>query len=203
MMFAILNSSTSTLIIDKSRFIAVTFHVRNGEEVKRCLSAIKKEYPKARHYCYAYIIGAEEKGFDDGEPARTAGRPLLELLKRGQFDQTLIVVIRYFGGTLLGASRLLRAYVAVANEALSGAEKHEIVHLFSYALELAYSDYEYLLSEAKKRSYILENSVFSDTIMIKLLAREPADDFLQQTLHGRGKITPLEMERRYLKETST
>ncbi|MDY0345676.1 MAG: YigZ family protein [Bacilli bacterium] len=202
-MQTILTSSQSTLIIDKSRFIGVTFHVQSSEEVEACLKEIRKQFPKAKHYCYAYVIGQDEKGFDDGEPSKTAGRPLLELLKRGEFDETLIIVVRYFGGTLLGASRLLRTYVSVANATLNATEKHEIVYLNAYQLELAYSDYDYFLNEAKKHSYILENAVFSDTIMIKLLSRENAVDILEQILKGREQITFLEPEKRYIKETST
>ncbi len=199
-MRTILSSFSSSLIVDKSRFIGVTFHVEKSLEVEPLLKAVRKEYPKAKHYCYAYVIGQEEKGFDDGEPSKTAGRPLLELLKHGEYDETMIVVVRYFGGTLLGASRLLRSYVNVANSTLNSAEKYRIVNLFSYQLEIAYSAYEALLNEAKKRSYILENAVFSDTIMIKLLSETKADDFLQQFLHGKGKISILVPEKRYMKE---
>lgn len=199
-MRTILDSYSSSLIIDKSRFIGVTFHVQNAFEVEAFLKAVRKQYPKAKHYCYAYVIGQEEKGFDDGEPSKTAGRPLLELLKRGGYDETLIVVIRYFGGTLLGASRLLRTYVNIANATLSSAEKYRIAKLFAYRLNISYSDYEPLLNEAKKRSYILENAIFSDTIKIKLLSEENAEEFLRQFLQGNGKIDLLVPEKRYLKE---
>ncbi len=199
-MRTILSSFSSSLIVDKSRFIGVTFHVEKSLEVEPLLKAVRKEYPKAKHYCYAYVIGQEEKGFDDGEPSKTAGRPLLELLKRGEYDETLIVVVRYFGGTLLGASRLLRTYVNVANATLNAAEKHRIADLFAYQLEIAYSGYESLLNEAKKRSYILENAVFSDTIKIKLLSETKADEFLHQFLQGRDKISLLVSEKRYIKE---
>lgn len=199
-MRTILDSYSSSLIIDKSRFISVTFHVQNAFEVEAFLKAVRKQYPKAKHYCYAYVIGQEEKGFDDGEPSKTAGRPLLELLKRGGYDETLIVVIRYFGGTLLGASRLLRTYVNIANATLSSAEKYRIAKLFAYRLNISYSDYEPLLNEAKKRSYILENAIFSDTIKIKLLSEENAEEFLRQFLQGNGKIDLLVPEKRYLKE---
>ncbi|MFA5421191.1 MAG: YigZ family protein [Bacilli bacterium] len=199
-MRTILVSSKATLIVDKSRFIGVTFHVQNTAEVEECLKLIRREYPKAKHYCYAYVIGAEEKGFDDGEPPKTAGRPLLELLRRGEYDELLIIVVRYFGGTLLGAPRLLRTYVNVANAALCGGERHEVAYLHTYALHLQYSDYEYLLAEAKKRSYILESAAFRDTINVKLLAKEKADATVQQMLHGRGQIEDLGLEKRYLKE---
>jgi len=201
-MRTILTTHKDTLIVDKSRFIALTFPIHDAKDVENILKVVRKDYPKAKHYCYAYIIGREEKGFDDGEPARTAGRPLLDLLKKGDFDETMIVVVRYFGGTLLGASRLLRTYVSVANEALIKAAKHEIAYLYAYQLRIDYSEYEYLQSEAKKRSYILEKPLFSDTIDIKLLAREKADDNLKELLRGRGEITYLGQEKHYIEETS-
>jgi len=201
-MQTILTSNQSTLIVDKSRFIGVTFHVETTHDVNECLAHVRKIFPKAKHYCYAYVIGHDEKGFDDGEPSKTAGRPLLELLKRGAYDETLIVVVRYFGGTLLGASRLLRTYVSIANATLNAAEKHQIVYMHTYQLEVSYSDYEYLQNEAKKHSFILENVTFSDTIGIKLLAQRKADEILLQILQGRGIIKPLNLEKRYLKENS-
>lgn len=201
-MRTILTTNEATLIVNKSRFIALTFHIQDVKEVDEILKMVRKDYPKAKHYCYAYVIGREEKGFDDGEPARTAGRPLLDLLKKGDFDQTMVVVVRYFGGTLLGASRLLRTYVSVAHEVLIKATKHEIAYLYAYQLCIDYSEYEYLQSEAKKRSYILEKPLFSDTIDIKLLAREKADDNLKELLHGRGEIIYLGQEKHYIEETS-
>ena len=198
-MQTILVSNQTTLVVDKSRFIGVTFHVQSPREVEECLQVVRKTYPKARHYCYAYIIGADEKGFDDGEPSKTAGRPLLELLKHGSYDETLIVVVRYFGGILLGASRLLRTYVNAANATLSAAEKHQIVTMYAYQLTLSYRDYEFLVNEAKKHSFILENVTFGDTIGIKLLAIEKAEARLNQFFQGRAEIIPLLTEKRYLR----
>lgn len=201
-MQTILFSSTATLLVDKSRFIGVTFHIENADEIEKCLKDIRHQYPKAKHYCYAYVLGQNEKGYDDGEPSKTAGRPLLELLKRGEYDETLLVVVRYFGGTLLGASRLLRTYVTVASETLSKGEKSQIVSMFTYRVRIAYSGYDSLLSEAKKHSYILENATFSDTIDIKLLSVEKADENLKAIFHDIIEITALLPEKRYIKETT-
>ncbi|NCA97428.1 MAG: YigZ family protein [Bacteroidia bacterium] len=201
-MQTILVSSTATLFVDKSRFIGVTFHIENADDIEKCLKDIRLQYPKAKHYCYAYVLGQNEKGYDDGEPSKTAGRPLLELLKRGEYDETLLVVVRYFGGALLGASRLLRTYVAVASETLSKGEKSQIVSMFTYRVRIAYSGYDFLLSEAKKHSYILENATFSDTIDIKLLSVEKADENLKAIFHDIIEITALLPEKRYIKETT-
>ncbi|NCA97716.1 MAG: YigZ family protein [Bacteroidia bacterium] len=199
-MRTILVSNTATLLVDKSRFIGVTFHIESAADIEKYLKDVRHQYPKAKHYCYAYILGQNEKGHDDGEPSKTAGRPLLELLKRGEYDETLLVVVRYFGGTLLGASRLLRTYVAVANETLTKSDKSRIVMMFAYHVRVAYSDYDRLLNEAKKHSYILENAAFSDTIDVMLLASEKADENLQEIFHDIIEITALLPEKRYIKE---
>lgn len=200
-MRTILSSSTSTLLVDKSRFIGVTFHIESEDDIDRCLKSIRKQYAKAKHYCYAYVLHQTEKGFDDGEPSKTAGRPLLELLKRGEYDETLIIVVRYFGGTLLGASRLLRTYLNVATETLKRGEKSLIAIMNAYQIQVSYADYDQLLSEAKKHSYILENIVFSDRIDIKLLSTLKADENLRQVFRDKILIATLPAEKRYIKET--
>ena len=94
-----------------SKFIAIVFPLDDVQGFKDKLDNIKKEYKKAKHYCYAYKVGTKSKSSDDGEPSGTAGRPLLELLHKRELNNIALVVVRYFGGTKLGASRLLRTYV--------------------------------------------------------------------------------------------
>jgi len=199
-MRTILASASSTLLVDKSRFIGVTFHVADREEVITCLKAVRKMHPKAKHYCYAYIMGSSEKGFDDGEPAKVAGRPLLELLKRGHYDEILLVVVRYFGGIKLGAPRLLRTYVAVGDDTLAKGAKCEIALMNGYEIDLAYADYERLQSEAKKHAFVLENAHFGDSISIRLFSAERAESTLDEILQGRGSITSLPVQKRYIEE---
>lgn len=94
-----------------SKFIAILFPLNDDSLFKGILNDIKKEFNKARHYVYAYRIGQKSKSNDDSEPKGTAGRPLLELLHKKDMNNCAIVVVRYFGGTKLGAGRLLRTYV--------------------------------------------------------------------------------------------
>ena len=95
----------------KSKFIAILFPIDDPDLFKKELAKIQNEHSKARHVVYAYRIGQKTKSCDDREPKGTAGRPLLELLMKKDLDKTALVVVRYFGGTLLGAGRLLRTYV--------------------------------------------------------------------------------------------
>lgn len=95
----------------KSKFIAILFPIDDPENFKKELNKISKENSKARHIVYAYRIDNKTKSCDDREPKGTAGRPLLELLLKKDLNKAALVVVRYFGGTLLGAGRLLRTYV--------------------------------------------------------------------------------------------
>ncbi len=108
----------SLVEIKKSKFIGLYYEVNSVEEVNTILNDLKKEHKKARHMPYAYKIGSIAKKTDDKEPSNTAGLPIYNLIERKNLDNCLIVVIRYFGGTKLGAGNLLRAYVDAANKAI-------------------------------------------------------------------------------------
>ena len=95
----------------KSKFIAILLPINDENEFKDILKDIRKEHRKARHVVYAYRLGQSYKSNDDGEPKGTAGRPLLELLLKKELNNCALFVVRYFGGTKLGAGRLLRTYV--------------------------------------------------------------------------------------------
>ena len=97
--------------VEKSKFIGLLYPLQKEEEFKEILKSLQKEHKKARHIVYAYRIDGKTKSCDDREPKGTAGRPLLELLLKKDLNKTALVVVRYFGGTLLGAGRLLRTYV--------------------------------------------------------------------------------------------
>ncbi len=122
----VISSTSEEISVLSSRFISLVYPLSSASEVKDILSSLKKEYKKATHYVYAYRVGETSKSNDDGEPSGTAGRPILELLYKKEITNTLVVVIRYFGGSKLGASRLLRTYVSSANEALNKAEYREV-----------------------------------------------------------------------------
>ena len=110
----------------KSKFTAFVFPVSNVDDFKTRLEQIRKANPKAKHVVYAYRIGMNSKSTDDREPKGTAGRPLLELLMKKNLNNTGIIVVRYYGGTQLGAGRLLRTYVSSAVEAINKAELVEL-----------------------------------------------------------------------------
>ncbi len=109
----------------KSRFLAVAAHVESEEEALAFIEKIKKKHYDSRHNCYAYIIGEKgelERASDDGEPQKTAGQPILSVLRGADLKNVCCVVTRYFGGTLLGTGGLVRAYTDSARLAVENAE---------------------------------------------------------------------------------
>ncbi len=124
-----------------SKFLAFAFPVRNEEEIKVHLEALRKQYYDARHHCYAYIIGLKNQAFranDDGEPNHSAGDPILGQIRSKSLTNCLIVVVRYFGGTKLGVGGLITAYKTAAEEALSKAEILTIYSKTKFRLKFGY-----------------------------------------------------------------
>ena len=121
-----ITSSSQGIYKDKgSRFISIAIPVSDQEEIKPIIDKIKKEHHEARHHCYAYMIGHERLAWrvnDDGEPSGTAGRPILGQINSYGLTNIIIVVSRYFGGTLLGVSGLINAYRSAAASAIENAE---------------------------------------------------------------------------------
>jgi uncharacterized YigZ family protein len=125
-----------------SRFLAFAFPVKNIEEVKAHHKALKAAHPKAVHHCLAFRLGHDGTQFrasDDGEPSGSAGRPMLGAIDRAGLTNVMVVVVRYFGGTLLGVPGLIHAYGSVADEALkAGAIVTQWV-TDTYAVECGYA----------------------------------------------------------------
>ncbi len=194
-MFTILERNEESFTINRSEFIAIILHVDSVELVKQYLEEIRKEYPKAKHYCYAYVIGDKQKGFDDGEPSKTAGKPLLELLKKKELDEVLLVVVRYFGGVLLGASRLLGAYLEAGTRVLTTSDFVSISSKYIYKANLSYKDFESLKRISKLQDISFENILYGDRISVDILmdegkAKQIVDEFphIEMELYGKKKV---------------
>ena len=123
-----------------SKFLGFTFHVTNEEEIKVAQEQLRKDYHDARHHCYAYVLGVDRKNYranDDGEPSHSAGDPILGQLNSNELTNTLVIVIRYFGGTKLGVSGLINAYRTAAELAIQNSRI--ITEVVKKQLELSYS----------------------------------------------------------------
>ena len=108
-----------TIIVKKSKFIALLYEVNNEDDIKNILNDLKKEHSKARHLPYAYVLGNTAKKTDDKEPHNTAGIQIYNELIRNNLNSNLLVVVRYYGGTKLGAGNLLRTYHSAAKECIN------------------------------------------------------------------------------------
>jgi uncharacterized YigZ family protein len=136
------SSSEGTYKEKGSRFLAFAFPVVNQEEIKPIIERIRKEYHDASHHCFAYMIGRERLIWrinDDGEPSGSAGRPILGQINSFGLTNILIVVSRYFGGTLLGVSGLINAYKTAAAEAIKNAEIIDRTLHEYYEIEFTYA----------------------------------------------------------------
>ena len=163
---------TGEIVEKKSRFIAEVFPVSNEEEAFAHLEEIRKKHWDARHHCWAYVIGrnpAAERMSDDGEPAGTAGKPILEVLRGKKLTDVFVVVTRYFGGTLLGTGGLVRAYTEAAKQAL--AENVIMMGITGYRLKIE-TDYtglgkiQYLLGQ---RGLTILDSVYTEKVDLTVL----------------------------------
>lgn len=179
-----------------SKFLAYSFPVSSKDDIKEKLKSLKELHPKAVHHCYAWrlgIDGSQYRANDDGEPSGSAGRPILGQIDSARVTNVLVVVVRYFGGTLLGVPGLINAYKLVTAEALSAAEKVEKDLESLYDLEYEYPIMNQVLYTIKQfQATILKNDLmlFCQTkIAIPLKLEQAAMDKLSQ-IHGM-KITKL------------
>lgn len=180
----------------KSRFIGHAFPISNEEEALRIIDQVKRKYWDARHNCYAFITGdnGEILRFsDDGEPGGTAGRPILDVLSGAGLRGALIVVTRYFGGTLLGTGGLVRAYTAASKEALAAADIRQMVSASQVGITTNYTDWgklQYYLTEAK---ITIEDTTYTDKVEVIICVEQ---DRVSQVLdeitgltNGKSEIT--------------
>lgn len=147
-------NKVETLYKEKgSKFFSFVFPVKDLSEVKSILDELKKKYYDATHHCYAYILGFEKEVFrmnDDGEPSSTAGKPIYGQLQSKNLTNVLLVVIRYFGGTKLGVSGLIKAYKTAAAECLSAAMIVEKKVRLSYKVMFPYEKMNTVMSLLKE-----------------------------------------------------
>lgn len=157
------------IIEKKSRFIAYSIAVKKEEDVENNISKLRKKYWDARHHCYAYYINDTLQRFsDDGEPSRTAGLPILDVIRAKNINNCLVVVIRYFGGILLGTGGLIRAYTNSALAALDAATIIEVHNGVIMNITINYELYgklEYILRQEK---VFIKNIDFTSDVSIQI-----------------------------------
>lgn len=156
-MKTIVENSSSILIIQKSKFITEFIKINQVNEVNQEIEKLKIKYPNATHYCFAYIIGQEKRYSDDGEPAGTAGKPILNVLEKNNLNYVLCVVIRYFGGIKLGAGGLVRAYTKSVTSCFEKTGLKELEEYYLIHIEMSYDQLKYIDSLLKNEKIIFKN----------------------------------------------
>lgn len=159
--------AVAELEISRSRFLARIERVEAEAEARAVIKAARDEHPRARHHCSAFVLGADlrtQRSNDDGEPGGTAGAPMLDALTSAGLSDVVAVVTRYFGGVLLGAGGLTRAYRAAVAEAVLGAERVTRAPRRRVAILAAYDVAAQLEAEARRRGWIVGEARYEATV---------------------------------------
>ena len=173
---------TAEIVEKKSRFIANLEHVESEEEALAYIETIRKKYWDARHNCYAYCIGKKQelkRCSDDGEPSQTAGKPMLDVLTGAGLCDTVVVVTRYFGGTLLGTGGLVRAYTAAAKAGVEASEVIEKIPAVQFLVKVTYNQIGTLLYLLGQRGYV--------RFLVPLTERASMEKQLLESFQGSAK----------------
>ena len=149
-----------------SKFITIVDTVTSKEEIKSYLTNIKSIYPKATHYCYAFILPDTKGMSDDKEPAKTAGQPILTVLEKNNMINIIAVVIRYFGGIKLGPGGLIRAYSSGVKECLKEAHLINVVWGYETTICCEYSDKKEI--ERLLLPYSIKDKTYQDKCYYKI-----------------------------------
>ncbi|AJQ29930.1 YigZ family protein [Pelosinus fermentans] len=169
--------------IQKSRFIAYVQRAEQEEAAVAFVEQIKKKHWNATHNCSAYVIGGNDqwqKADDDGEPSGTAGKPILEIIKKNQLKDTVIVVTRYFGGIKLGAGGLIRAYGKSASAGLKAVGITQRQNHTRIGVEIDYTFLGMLENQLRLQGYRIEDKIFTDTIRLIVLEKVGQEEILEQ-----------------------
>lgn len=181
----ILEAKETEIVEKKSRFIANIAAVSSEEEAIEFIEKIKKKYYDARHNCYAYIIGDKgdkKKCSDDGEPQRSAGMPMMEVLENQGYFDIAAVVTRYFGGTLLGVGGLIRAYQGAVIEGLNASVSGEIHEGFRAKYRFGYDFYGKIKYIAESENIVIEDTLFDENVTMSLIFEDGESERMQKKL---------------------
>jgi len=168
-----------------SRFLAFGYPVQSGDEINEHVSALKKKYHDARHHCYAYRLGFEKDRYrmnDDGEPSGTAGKPIYGQILSLDLTNVLVVVVRYFGGTLLGTSGLINAYRSAASDMF---DKASLVTRFveeHYRLIFSYDKINSVMKVLKEEDLLPINPVYDTQCSMQVDVRRNNSERLVERL---------------------
>jgi uncharacterized YigZ family protein len=189
------------IVIQKSKFISHVQQVSSEEQAQAAIQAIAKAHYKSNHNCYAYVLGDNnlvQKASDDGEPSGTAGVPILEVLKKKDLRDTLVVVTRYFGGIKLGAGGLIRAYSTATSEGIKAAGVIERVPIRVYSVSIDYTLWGTLENALRQSPYLLQNADYTDHVILQIGVTVPDtqnfEKWITELCNGRVHFDSLRKE---------
>ncbi len=190
MPFTLSAPSHSDDTIKKSRFIGCVEPMADRASALRRVAALRTEHPGATHVCWALMAGGHSAANDDREPGGTAGRPMLEVLRHHDLEGVLATVVRYYGGTPLGAGGLVRAYTDSVAQALTHATKLPLVRWRVLRCELPYALEGWLRRELDAQGASLIDAVHGEGVTVSLRVPEPHADTLVDRLNdaGQGRV---------------
>lgn len=169
----VLKNSESMIVEKKSKFIASVFPVDNEPQAIELLNTVKSKYPDARHHVYAYIIDENNifRYSDDGEPSGTAGMPVLDTIRKEGLVDVLVVVTRYFGGTLLGTGGLVHAYGSAASGGIASSGIITRTLCDVVAIKCEYTMSGKIQHKIATDNYILEDTVYDECVTFMVCSR--------------------------------
>ena len=199
----LMTEAQDEFIVNKSRFIGHGCPCETEEAALAFLARMRAQYKDATHNCYAYIIGANMgvmRYSDDGEPGGTAGMPIIEVMKARGVTNCAVVVTRYFGGVLLGAGGLVRAYSQGAAAAINASGVGVMHPTARYLMEIPYSLLNRMDYFLKDEPIQVEDKAFTDVITYTLVVRcaDEAGFLKRLTNMSEGAVEPLRYEEMYL-----
>lgn len=189
--------------VSKSQFYSFLIHLNSEEEVPLLIKEKRMQFVKARHVCYAYIFNSNYKYSDDGEPSGTAGKPLYELLNKNNLTNCILIVVRIFGGVLLGAGRLLRTYVESGLNSIKKANKFEIYYEFLIKLEIKLENINVIKGYLIKYKYEIKNVIYDEISTIEFYSSNDVIKELNNNFYGmilQSEIKKVERLREYKDE---
>ena len=187
----------------KSQFYSFLIPLNSEEEVPLLIKEKRMQFVKARHVCYAYIFNSNYKYSDDGEPSGTAGKPLYELLNKNNLTNCILIVVRIFGGVLLGAGRLVRTYVESGLNSIKKANKFEIYYEFLIKLEIKLENINVIKGSLVKYKYEIKNVIYDEISTIEFYSSNDVIKELINNFYGmilQSEIKKVERLREYKDE---
>ena len=198
-MKTIKKATQSEINVKKSQFICSLFPTKTKAESKEIIRKLNEKYSDATHNCTAYIVSDGEGFDDDGEPGGTAGKPMINVLRKNELHNVTAVVTRYFGGIKLGAGGLVRAYSKSVMEAIGEAEILEIEEYDIYEIVFEYSEIKTADSEVRNNNLEVIDKQYTDKVIYDVVSKDGRDILKIFEKHS-GKISTTFKNKQFLEK---